>query len=658
MDNYLKPFKNEKTKLFFIYENEYIDQHYLDDYSSYHVRCFKTYKKTCARIHLFCTNKHKELKKKILNKELNDFLNKKESIIKNDNYLGFIVIRPIPENFFAKVCLKPYYENDDSNFILTKDYKVSLFGYTFHIKSIAFQEQDKIISACATTSLWSFFHAHPMMNLRDLPSSNKITRSSYGNEVWESREFPNKGLSPEMISKSLKMFNLSPEKFEFKKAKEKKKKSLWTFLKTEKNDDTERVSLFKEYIYAYCSSRIPLILGVTIYDRETKEKKGMHAVTVLGYHLNRENQLNSNKYSDRVEKIYVHDDRYGPYLKIDLMNNKFEVKILENNKTSSLVNAKDEIYETDIIILGVYHKIRVPYIKVFELCETLVDVLKTYVEYLARENQNFKEILIILKNIEWDVKIKENRYLKEELLESNIKDREKYLTKSFPKYIWSATAKYKDKNIFELIFDATDIQLGNIFLDYIKFDDSLSFIIEILLKNYSKQKENDNEKLYSENIKGIFDYFTPEKCYKENLADLYGYLNIPRNIKENEISHDNIVNQCEMIFDEKKEYILEKDYESNNFKYLWVIDRNGFLRIGKEKTDSEKGHPTLTGGKPARIGGELEFDIEDNTWVVNPFSGRYSDGYEDDEKKKYLNNAIVYKFNLFFNNDKFKEKEF
>lgn len=91
---------------------------------------------------------------------------------------------------------------------------------------------------------------------------------------------------------------------------------------------------------------------------------------------------------------------------------------------------------------------------------------------------------------------------------------------------------------------------------------------------------------------------------------------------------------------------------------MWVIDRNGFLRIGKEKTDSEKGHPTLTGGKPARIGGELEFDIEDNTWVVNPFSGRYSDGYEDDEKKKYLNNAIVYKFNLFFNNDKFKEKEF
>ena len=54
LDNYFKYFKDKK--IFFIYENEYIDQHYLEDYASYYVRCFKTYRKTCSRIHFFQTS--------------------------------------------------------------------------------------------------------------------------------------------------------------------------------------------------------------------------------------------------------------------------------------------------------------------------------------------------------------------------------------------------------------------------------------------------------------------------------------------------------------------------------------------------------------------------------------------------------------------------
>ena len=49
------------------------------------------------------------------------------------------------------------------------------------------------------------------------------------------------------------------------------------------------------------------------------------------------------------------------------------------------------------------------------------------------------------------------------------------------------------------------------------------------------------------------------------------------------------------------------------------------------------GHPTLIGGKNARIGGELSFTEEG--WVMNNKSGRYSG--HDDRGAEQLNNAAA-----------------
>ena len=49
-----------------------------------------------------------------------------------------------------------------------------------------------------------------------VPSSGEITKSAYPELNGHSREFPNKGLSTDMISRSLRKQNLSPEYFEFK----------------------------------------------------------------------------------------------------------------------------------------------------------------------------------------------------------------------------------------------------------------------------------------------------------------------------------------------------------------------------------------------------------------------------------------------------------
>ncbi|MFA0609933.1 hypothetical protein [Vibrio sp. 10N.222.49.B4] len=83
---------------------------------------------------------------------------------------------------------------------------------------------------------------------------------------------------------------------------------------------------------------------------------------------------------------------------------------------------------------------------------------------------------------------------------------------------------------------------------------------------------------------------------------------------------------------------------------IWVISQYGALFIGEDS--SETGHPTLTGAKPARIGGELiRKQDEPDTIYVNFFSGRYSANFDNlPEKLKFLQNAMVKINNILGNN--------
>ena len=57
------------------------------------------------------------------------------------------------------------YKEDIHN-LLDREYKVSLFGIDLAINTIAFQEQDRVVSACATSALWSMYHAHIEVHTR------------------------------------------------------------------------------------------------------------------------------------------------------------------------------------------------------------------------------------------------------------------------------------------------------------------------------------------------------------------------------------------------------------------------------------------------------------------------------------------------------------
>lgn len=636
LDNYFNKFKDQK--IFFIYENEYIDKNYLEDYSFYYVKCFKTYKRTCSRIHFFQTSDNSANYKS----EFKKLLSGESSIINSKNYLGFIVIRPIPHSFLANVCLKPYYENKNrlGSYILSKEYVVSLFGVKLTIQSIAFQEQDKVLSAFATTSLWTFFHAHPAMNLLKIPPSSIITASAYPEKNGYSREFSNKGLSTEMICKNLTKYDFSPEYFEFSN----------TDLKFSIKD----FNFLKEYIFSYCSSGMPLILGVSINGLDSSTEKALHAVTILGYSLNKVTSTKHSLLSHNLEKIYVHDDRFGPFLKIIFNDQQCEVIIKKNKNVSNHNDFTKEIYVPDSLIIGVYQKIRIPYSLIRNTC---LDFIESFKEYLV---SHYSNTVYAFMSLIWDIQLKENHDFKNNILNSKMKNKEYYLTKSFPKYIWSVTALFSNVPIFEMIFDATDIDKGDVFLEIIPINEDYANSIIKIIKDYSNDNiifssfEGANDNL----ILGILKYFRRKNVYTDTLSELFGYLKIPLRIKQTELYNDMIINQCEKrLYKEDPLYVLDKEL-SKNCMYIWVIDKEGFLCIGREYKNTAKGHPTLTDGMPARIGGQMTFDPTNNTWEIDPFSGRYSSEYSEDEKKYFLDNAIKYKFNIYFPTEIFIAKKF
>lgn len=641
LNNYISNFIDDENNIVFLYENNYTDKHYIEDYTTYYARCFHDYKKTTSRIHFFKISKTITDYKKIVKEA---FYGNKD-ILNNDNYLGFIVIRPIPKTFLAKVCLKPYYLNNHSRlekYSITTKYDVSLFGISLNIETIAFQEQDRILSACATTALWSFFHAHDKISHISLPSSSAITKNAYPEQNGYSREFPNVGLSTEMICRGLRSCNLIPEYFEFSN------KSV-----------SNRMELLKELIFAYCSSGFPLILGIDVSG--DVENKGLHAVTILGYSITK--QKNTKLYAHDMDKLYVHDDRYGPFLRIEFEKDSFNVSLDENNGVTSEQIFPKETYNADTLIIGLYHKIRISYISIKTTCLMLN---KNMIEFFSSVvDESFEDEIKILESIKWDISIVTNSDLKKKIINNNdIYAKEVYLVQPLPKYIWSARVMIEDSCEFELLFDATDIEQSNVFLGFIIFNEDLSLDIYEMVSSYClsttsyqiKDEKFDYFNTAQDNfLSGIKKYFKQQQSYKDNLTDLYGYLKIPEYIKTEEIEEDIIINRIEARLNSEvdpEEFTLDKDLDSK-MQYIWLIDKDGFLCIGTEKIGSNQGHPTLTNGNPARIGGELMYNHKKEIWEVNSSSGRYSRDYDEDKQLIYLNNARKYKFEVFFPHSKF-----
>jgi hypothetical protein len=101
------------------------------------------------------------------------------------------------------------------------------------------------------------------------------------------------------------------------------------------------------------------------------------------------------------------------------------------------------------------------------------------------EAQRSLFLQILPARLEWDIFLSQVNTYKSELLNSphlNAKEKQNTLTEKMPKYLWRAIGLLDDSPMIELVFDATDIEQGNVFVRSVGYNEDLHNFLSILSK--------------------------------------------------------------------------------------------------------------------------------------------------------------------------------
>ncbi len=440
-----------------IVENEYVDKDYLEDFASYYVSCFQRYERNCARLHFFDIEFDESAFEGIMCGSQSGL---QQQNLQNA-YLGFIVIKPLPLTIIGRTCLKPYAEEGRRHFPITRLYRSHLFGISLTVTSLAFQEQDTVAAACATSALWSAFQGTGLQFQHHIPSPVSITRAATVHVPHQNRTFPeSNGLSISQMSDAIRSVGLEP------------------FLVSAANQN-----VMKSSIYAYLRGRIPVILIMELIDpKNPKDPVGCHAVTVSGYDLGISGvapfQTEGTRLRAlRMDKIYAHDDQIGPFARMKFLKDAFL-------STSWLTDKGDSLdARASLMLVPLYHKIRIPLQTILESVFPFDNVLE-----LCRSNgwDGLSE------RLEWDIYLTDNSTLKKELRDSGVLPQQykaRLLTCPMPRFLWRATAMANDTLILDLIFDATDIEQGCFLVCAIDYDRKFASSLRDLSKTLLDSKQ-------------------------------------------------------------------------------------------------------------------------------------------------------------------------
>jgi len=292
-----------------VLEENYVNKDYLKDYSTYYSTCFESYPKTGSRLHFFSTQLTLEqFKKRFFNVIIaKDGDSTKIKEFWDEYYLGYIVVKPIPNLFVGFTLLKHYnYNSNKKCFDSTriywgiKNYKKHIFGTEVNIPSLAFQEQDQNVAACATIAIWSMLQIAAEDYYVNLQSPSEITQNGGVVSFNGNRLLPNKGLSVLQMSQAVTQNNLVTEVRE----------------RTDYKGDASFNLYIKKLIHAYSNLRIPPILIINLsppdqkasnsdVELEDESEFDGHAVAVSGYKMRPLGDIRRrNRLLKRVSKLF------------------------------------------------------------------------------------------------------------------------------------------------------------------------------------------------------------------------------------------------------------------------------------------------------------------------------------------------------------------
>jgi hypothetical protein len=367
-------------------ESPYTDRDYLEDYAAYYARCHAEYKRRCARLHFFGNQFDNSLVIKAIGLD--------EEAMKQlqSAYLGFVVVKPLPSTVIGRTCLVTYgNKGRDRAFPATHDYKAHIFGIELSVRSLPFQEQDTDVAACATSALWTVFNGTGHLFQHHIPSPAEITKAAAASQRLVSRTLPaGDGLSAEQMADAIRSVGLEP---------------LYI--------NAKNLQLLVISACAYLRAGIPcLLVGAMIeaIPGMTVRPIGLHAVAVTGFSIPKgpavpyDSTTATLFAATSIVRLYAHDDQVGPFSRIQI-NRGAPLPLLtsweDQNRNRGYV-----FLEPRILLLPLYHKIRVP---ISSVISTIV-ALDSWLETARVAN-----LIQVKKRIEWDISLTENPSFKADI---------------------------------------------------------------------------------------------------------------------------------------------------------------------------------------------------------------------------------------------------
>jgi len=274
-------------------EPAYFDRDYLSEFAAFYGVSARGYSNRCQRCHYFSVT--------VTRAQLRAAVGGSSRAHRRlqDNYLGFVVVRPIPAAPLGRTVVRWYEDQLPTTPRVTdpaRAYEVHLAGITLRVTGLAWQQQDTGVGACATIALWTMLHASAFDDHHAIPTTADITRFAHQTAALGARVFPSAGLTIHQVCEAIKESGLAP-----------------VVLQGDKPDGTG-MGFSPERFRSACGSLLRsgypvLVLG------EFEKSRGRHAVCAVGFR----EAAATKPIGGQVElqdaaipNLYLHDDNLGP----------------------------------------------------------------------------------------------------------------------------------------------------------------------------------------------------------------------------------------------------------------------------------------------------------------------------------------------------------
>lgn len=450
-------------------EHKYISHTYLSDLGAEFIFSSQDYSKFCKRVHFF-SRSFTSVEEIITDPE-----NTSTKRIW-DSYRGFVTVKPLPKSRLGPVLLSPYPSstNADRRFTAIRPYTIHLLGRRIQLDSLAFMEQDGILSACSTVALWSAIHRlHNMFNV-GIPrpvSINTLAKYTAHNQPGA---LPGIGMDLHQICGVIEQIGLKAELRTLNG-------NLGYNVKLNNKPEVKDKTFVRKFIYAYLKMGLPILLGLEFED------EGKHLITLTGYKA-----VNTQKatwikncdqpiaYADQIQTLYAHDDQVGPFSRVTLLDDGSKVKTIRlKDPTAKVTRHESEVYS---IIVPLSKDIRLTFEDIYQ--QTL------HFESL------FVDLIDTDQQLIWDIYLTPTNEYRQSVVKKDSHysplQKTKLLTEFLPPYLWVARAEVAGYPEMEFIFDATAISYSNDFcIDVLFFDEVLEDLIREALtvpEKYDKER--------------------------------------------------------------------------------------------------------------------------------------------------------------------------